>query len=84
MGDWSQHSGNMVLILWARLVFLRLHGIVYADGSFHNQRPSSQDASSTRAHFYTHTDINSHTVPHRSHPPSHVPLGTLTQAHNYT
>lgn len=59
-------------------------GIVYADGSFHNQQPESQDASSTRAHFYTHTDIHSHTAPHRSHPPSHVLLGALTQAHNYT
>lgn len=67
MGDWSQHSGNMNLILWARLVFLRLPWVLFTQTALFitsNQRARMR-------HPLVHTSIPTqtytHTQPHTDH-----------------
>lgn len=56
MGDWSQHSGNVGVVLWAGLVLLRLPRVSFTQMAlFMTTQPVSEDASSPRSRTLLYT-----------------------------
>lgn len=90
MGDWSQHSGNVIVVLWARLFVLRLPRVSFVQMAlFMASQPVSEEALSPHAHFLICSCTLLHTHRHTlMHNPTqmHTLLATYpcTQLHWHT
>ena len=84
MCDWFQHSGNEVVVLWARLVVLRLPQVLFMQVAlFLTTQPVSEDASSPQAHFFICSFTLLYTQRHTNATQMHILLAMYLYIHSH-